>query len=507
MRQSRTLREQLVDEARALLGSLGEGSMSETAYDTAWVARLSNPSAPEEPLFPAAYDWLLRNQHPDGSWGAEIAFAHDRVISTLAALTTLARSPFRRQESEPAARRAILYLNRERPNLRDDPAETVGFELILPELARQAQALGLRLPYEDWAFVEAIKADKLKRIPPVAVYGGPTPLTHSLEYRGENLWPTLVTRCRFPDGSFGLSPSTTAYVYSRVPDDGAVQYLDRLAGLSSPGGIPYVHPFETFETSWVLNLLDPLVHGLPEVMPLVKRLAEAWTPKGLAWTGRSPVPDADDTAVALCVLASHGHPMGTEVFESFETDDYFWTFTYERNPSVTTNAHILSALRQYPGTPERRRMVLKIGRYLEKAQRREGYWLDKWHASALYATGQAIVALAGLSDEVVRSAVQWVLAEQHENGSWGFEDGTQEETGWAVHALATVSQRDAPLRALTASALEGGVAYLADHLSERGYPALWIGKSLYTPINVVRATVLAALHQAVVSGVPYEQQS
>src|SRR3954469_15134553 len=101
-------RQELIEEARRLLEALGEGTMSECAYDTAWVARIPKPERPEEPLFPATYDWLLRNQHADGSWGAEIPFAHDRLICTLAALVTLASSSYRRGESEPAARRAIV---------------------------------------------------------------------------------------------------------------------------------------------------------------------------------------------------------------------------------------------------------------------------------------------------------------------------------------------------------------------------------------------------------------
>jgi len=66
MPESQISRQDLIEEARRVLGSLGEGTMSECAYDTAWVARIPNPSRPEEPLFPASYDWLLKNKQPDG---------------------------------------------------------------------------------------------------------------------------------------------------------------------------------------------------------------------------------------------------------------------------------------------------------------------------------------------------------------------------------------------------------------------------------------------------------
>src|SRR4051794_16801997 len=193
--------------------------MSSTAYDTAWIARVPSHGSSENPMFTAAYDWLLQHQHPNGSWGAEIPFAHDRVISTLAALVTVSGSSYRRPESELAARRAVVYLNVERPDLSHDPAETVGFELLLPELTRQTKAMGLSLPYDDWAFVDRIKEDKLRRIPPIAVYNGPTPLTHSFEYLGDRLVPQLAGRCRFADGSYGISPSSTVFVHLKAPCD------------------------------------------------------------------------------------------------------------------------------------------------------------------------------------------------------------------------------------------------------------------------------------------------
>ena len=91
--------EDLIASARKLLSALGEGSMSESAYDTAWVARIQSLEFPGEPRYPAAYDWLLREQRTDGSWGGEIAFPHDRVMSTLAVLVALTESSYRKAES------------------------------------------------------------------------------------------------------------------------------------------------------------------------------------------------------------------------------------------------------------------------------------------------------------------------------------------------------------------------------------------------------------------------
>jgi halimadienyl-diphosphate synthase len=208
------------------------------------------------------------------------------------------------------------------------------------------------------------------------------------------------------------------------------------------------------------------------------------------------VPDADDTAVSLSLFTTYRDALGTDIFELYETPDYFQTLVYERNPSVTANAHVLNALKRYPSNADRRRMILKIVRYLESAQVDGAYWNDKWHASAFYATDRAMLALAGVSERAVRPAVEWILDQQHENGAWGYQGGTQEETAWAIHALTAASDRDAAVKALADDAISRGATYLSAGFKDTDYPALWIGKGLYATPKVTRAVIVGALARA-----------
>jgi len=300
-------------------------------------------------------------------------------------------------------------------------------------------------------------------------------------------------RARSANGSYGCSPSATAYVHLHLPDESTHRYLQRVSTLDLAQGFTYLHPFENFETAWILDALEPLFEELPEVPPLLDRLRRSWTPMGMAWSREGDVPDADDTAVTLSLLTRHREALGTEVLELYETPDHFQTLIFERNPSVTANAHVLHALKHYPSNPDRRRMTLKIVNYLESARTGSAFWHDKWHASPLYATDRAMLALAGVADNAVRPAVQWMLEQQNDAGAWGYLDGNSEETAWAIHALATASQSDASVRAVAAEAIQRGAAYLAAHFGDADYPALWIGKGLYSTWKVTKAVVLGAL--------------
>lgn len=484
----------LLSEAERLVDSLGEGRMSATAYDTAWVARLSDPQEPQQPLFPASVQWLLQNQHSDGSWGADLYFAHDRLISTLSGLVALAGSAYRSEGVDFAVRRAIAYLYLQRPEVRGDPIDTVGFELLLPELLGEARGLGLRLPYEHWEHVEGLRAEKLSRIPPIAIYGGSTTLTTSLEHQGERLIPLLVDRCQAPNGSFGGSPSATAYVLSRYANSAAQDFLHRVGGLRDDGGVVFLHPFETFESAWVLYYLGEFQLERDLLDKPLQTLLATWTPTGTGWTHEWSLTDSDDTAVVFRVLGGHGYELDANVFTLYEGKDHFYCFPFERDASIGANAHILEALTSSRTSLETKPLVRKLVDFLTAARIDGRYWMDKWHASPLYATHQCLRAIGPVCPEFMDPTTGWILEAQHEDGSWGSGRGNCEETALALASLLTVMDHDPAATASMTPAADRGAAYLTQHFGEGGHPALWRGKSMYRPDNIVEAIILSALY-------------
>jgi len=479
--------------ASELLGSLHSGSMSDTAYDTAWVARVHDPRTAAVSAFPTALDWLVRRQHPDGSWGGTIPVLHDRVVSTLSAAITLAERPGTNHAG--AVARAEAYLAPALIRLDQEAVETVGFELVMPPLLASAHRLGLSLPYEQCSPIYELRADKMRRLPIGFIYSGPTPLTHSLEFLGDDLQPDLARRCQASNGSFGASPSATAFFLTHQWDENAAVYLRAVLALSGTGGACNVFPFEIFERGWVLSHLGSLARRVSGYRQHLAELAAAWSPVGVGFTSIGIVPDGDDTAIVLKVLRGGGFPVQPQVLKLFEADDYFFTFPLERNQSVSTNAHVLHALRDCPDFPERERMRRKATAFLEASRMAGSFWRDKWHVSSYYATGRVILALAGsgaAAERLLDPAVDWLLETQHEDGSWSEFDanGTCEETAYAIQALASVPRFSRAVRTATVR----GSNYLWERIDEHNYPEMWVGKGLYAPYAVIRAAILGALY-------------
>jgi squalene cyclase len=92
----------------------------------------------------------------------------------------------------------------------------------------------------------------------------------------------------------------------------------------------------------------------------------------------------------------------------------------------------------------------------------------------------------------LRRAVRWTLATQRPDGSWGRWCGTVEETSYAVQILTAVPVKGA----LADHAIARARDWLLEQPDDAGWPPLWHDKDLYTPIAVVRAARIAALHLA-----------
>ncbi|WP_131739955.1 prenyltransferase/squalene oxidase repeat-containing protein [Actinomadura roseirufa] len=493
--------------AAALLDRLGEGgSFGPCAYTTAWMARLRAPDGTVR--FPRALDWLTRHQRADGSWGGEIELPHDRTVCTLAAIVALTDPGPAPPGGEAAVRAGLAYLRDRSGDWRSAPTgETMGFELAVPLLLDVAFERGLDLPYGDWSELAKTRQAKLDLIPRERLLAHPTSLMYSLEAVEPDPGLRALARFSGPDGSLANSPSATAALWAACGSGPALGYLEDLARRFPDGGVPSLYPTEAFELAWALHNLGRarlLDRRRAAVTRCLDRLRELLGPRGhLGLSGGFPLPDPDDSAMAIIVLRAAGRDvLGLlDGLLAFEGERCFFTYPGERDGSVTPNARVLEALALCPAGYVR--PMGKIVDFLLETRREDAWWYDKWHASPYYATAQVTSALMSatpllLDATSLEPTLSWLLGTRRPDGSWGwYGRGTPEETAYAVLNLDLFARRGARVPAPVWSA---AYRYLRAHL-DGPYPELWVGRSCYTPHDVassavLAATVLAAAHAA-----------
>jgi halimadienyl-diphosphate synthase len=473
------------DEARQLVSGITYGEMSSTAYDTSWFLRLKGQDG--QLLFPSVKEWVITHQHEDGSWGAMFETYYDRLISTLAAVNALYQLDS--GQYSHMIERGLDYIRKNAKKLKTDEYETIGFELLFPTLLDEAAQYGFALPYEEFLFVRKTKEFKLSKTPENWVYLPETPLTHNLEFLADQLHVQKAAELLEMNGSVGNSPSASAYLAQFVQNDKLQRYLHDIMKDSPDGGVCNVRPFEVFELSWVYYNL--LISGLKvdEMVQGVQYLHHSWRTNGIGISKDGLMPDADDSALAMNVLSRFGYDVKTDFLDSYYSEKGYLSFPFEKNPSVSTNIHILDVIRNRKDERSQK-MKAHILDFLYSVREENRYWKDKWHISPYYATAHAILALRDTDQGLIDDAVTWILSTQHADGSWGVFDGTLEETSYCVQALILSK---AYLNPFVREQLERAVHFLKENINDSYFPELWIGKGLYSPIKVIQAAIVSAL--------------
>lgn len=484
-----------MNELEKLIDEIGPGHMDSNAYDTAWAARLGDI---DWNLSSHCLAWLAENQLPDGSWGARVPFYHhDRVICTLAAMIALSYRG-RRGQDKVQIENGKLALERiisgATKGLQADPnGATIGFEMIAPTLAAEAEKLGLIKDQRDRILGRLSKqrSKKLAYLQKNMITKHVT-MAFSAEMAGTDGKHMLdVENIQESNGAVACSPSATAYfaTYIKRGDETSLKYLRSV--MKEDGGLPNVAPFDVFEIAWSLWNLS-MIPGLEikaKLKPHIDLLANSWEPRhGIGFATSYSVKDSDETAITYSALLRFGIEKDLASVLAYEEKDYFRCYELEANPSISANIHVLEALGQ-SGLDVTNPSVQKVLYFLQKAKGENSYWLDKWHSSPYYTTTHAIIACAGLAKELVEDSVNWLLATQNTDGSWGTYLPTAEETAYAIQALWIWNERAGKV---PKDAIKDGARWLQDHM-DFPYPPLWIGKCLYNPNLVIRSAVISAL--------------
>ncbi|MFG2193741.1 squalene--hopene cyclase [Streptomyces sp. NPDC048639] len=145
-------------------------------------------------------------------------------------------------------------------------------------------------------------------------------------------------------------------------------------------------------------------------------------------------------------------------------------------PSADVTAHVVEML-AYEGMSSHDRTRRGVD-WLLAEQEENGAWFGRWGTNYVYGTGSVVPALTAVgipaSHPAVRRAVAWLENVQNDDGGWGEDQRSYHDTEWIGRGESTASQTAWALMALLAAgeaagkAVERGVTWLAETQREDG---------------------------------------
>ncbi|KAL8530613.1 hypothetical protein ACS0TY_007590 [Phlomoides rotata] len=370
----------LVEVIRSMVQSMGDGEITVSPYDTAWVALVPDIGGAGRPQFPSSLDWISKNQLPDGSWGDAYTFSiYDRIINTLACVVALKSWNTHPDKSH----KGISFIKKNICKLEDENIEhmPIGFEVALPSLIEIAKELEIDIPDDGGELQEiyARKELKLKRIPKDMMHELPTTLLHSLEGMPELMWQKLL-KLQCEDGSFLFSPSSTAFALHQTKDRNCLRYLTNHVQ-KFDGGVPNVYPVDLFERLWAVDRIQRLGisrYFQAEIDECISYIHRYWTSNGICWARNSVVQDIDDTAMGFRLLRLHGYEVSADVFKHFENGGEFFCFRGQSTQAVTGMYNLYRASQlMFPGEDILVDAAYFSSKFLQE-KRANNDLIDKW---------------------------------------------------------------------------------------------------------------------------------
>ena len=575
---------------------LWEGRLSSSALATAVAAFALHKLDPERnrPRIERALDWLAAHANRDGGWG-DTPRSRSNLSATLLGWSAFSVATRGRAGHDAAAAAAANWIQRQTGDLspsalahavlaqygqdRTFSAPILAMCAMAGRLGADAQAWRHvpQAPFELAAFPSGLY--RWLRLPMVS-YALPALIaiglvrhrrcrtrTPGLGRLRDRLIPGLLRtldRIQPSNGGFLEAPPLTAFVAMALCAAGEAAHAvaaragDFLVGaMRADGSWPIDTHLKTWVTTQAVCALaaapgarldaDSVVAVRDWLLATQGRTAHPYTGAaagGWAWTDRpGGVPDADDSAGALCalrVLADPSDPRWPDIRTAAERGVGWLLGVQNRDGGVPTfcrgwsrlpfdrscpdiSAHALGAMLDWSDACSRTikarvdRSIPRLLRYMARSRNPDGSWTPLWfgnqHAprsqNRVYGTAKAMLGLIrardsgyGLSvQSMLDSAAAWLRSSQNADGGWGAEAGVAssvEETALAVQALAGVAAE--PDRRV-----EQGLGWIERKLEEADelpsapiglyFSCLWYAERLYPLIFSVAAFGAAAARE------------
>ncbi|KAD7116970.1 hypothetical protein E3N88_04238 [Mikania micrantha] len=232
--------------------------LSVSSYDTAWVAMVPSPNTPNSPCFPECLNWLMDNQHNDGSWGLvnqnpPFPLIKDTLSTTLASIVALKKWNVGESQIEKAL--CFIESNLASASDKNEPSP-VGFDIIFPHMLEYAKDLNIKIPLEEKYFSLMLRDRKLE-LRRFHSKGKASYLAYISEGLGSFYDWNMVMKHQMKNGSILNSPSASAAALIHHQSVGCLDYLTSI--LKKFGNaVPTVYPLDIYVWLYMVDQLKRL---------------------------------------------------------------------------------------------------------------------------------------------------------------------------------------------------------------------------------------------------------
>ncbi|KAL6661772.1 hypothetical protein ACP70R_001156 [Stipagrostis hirtigluma subsp. patula] len=290
-----------------------------SSYDTAWVAMVPEPGHPYAPRFPRCMEWIMQNQHHDGSWWLGPKRVKDALLSTLACVLALRKWGV----GDEHVGKGSVSSNTTGPASRTTSVTCRwGSTSSSPGMLELGVSMGLELPLSQ-ANVNAmlrLRDMELKKCVDNPASGSKAFMAYVAEGLGESQDWAQVMAYQRKNGSFFNSPSTTAAAAIHTYDHRALDYLDSL--ISKFGSsVPTVYPLNIYSQLFMVDTLEKMgiSHSFAcEINYILDMAYRSWLQND-----EEIMLDMATCAMAFRLLRMHGYGISSDGLARFTEESSF----------------------------------------------------------------------------------------------------------------------------------------------------------------------------------------
>ncbi|KAJ6817447.1 putative ent-kaur-16-ene synthase, chloroplastic isoform X1 [Iris pallida] len=306
--------------------ALHKVELSVSSYDTAWVAMVPSPRSLNYPCFPECVDWILDNQHPNGSWGLprnHPFLLKDALSSTLACILALRRW----NVGEEHIKKGLRYIGSNFSSTSDRKSRTpIGFDIIFPNMIVHAKEMGLDLPMHqtDMDTMCRIREMELRRGSGGHSEGAKAYHAYVAEGLSElHDWKDVM-KFQKQNGSLFNSPSATAATLIHAQDEKSLNYLRSLVRKFG-NAVPTIYPIDMYTHLCIIDNLERFGisgHFSSDIKCILDKI---YSQHNRCWVENDEeiYSDIATCAMAFRILRMNGYDVSSDGLALFDEADHF----------------------------------------------------------------------------------------------------------------------------------------------------------------------------------------